>query len=90
MPELVQPNAEDPGILEIKWTWLPFNLAIDNTLMKELDQRLHQEFKGTIPNFDVLSERVIDHCCELKPHFKGLRPALEAIRKVKWDERSTE
>ena len=86
MPDLVQEVDGSPGIMEIRWTWLPFCLAMDTDLIRHLDATLSAEFQDGEINESKITQRAIEVCCEFRPHFKNLRQALEAIAEVEWSE----
>ncbi len=87
VPDLVQPTFDDASILEVKWTWLPFFLAMDAELVKNMDRKLSEEFSGQEPDLVLLNARVIDMCCEAHPTLEGLREALELLTRVSWNDK---
>jgi hypothetical protein len=84
MPSLVEKTGKGArgGIWEVKWTWMPAFLAMDQDLVALVDKRLNELFAGGDPPIPgVLESAVRDVVCKKYP-MAGLREALEAIQKV--------
>ena len=75
-------EGEKGGIWEVKWTWVPAFLAMDQELVVLVDKRLNELFAGGDPPMPgVLDSAMMTVICKKYP-MTGLREALEAIRQV--------
>ena len=84
MPSLVEKTGtgKTGGIWEVKWTWMPAFLAMDKSLVEEVDKRMNELFAGGDPPMPgVLDKAVIDTICKKYP-MQGLREAIEKIQEI--------
>ena len=60
----VHERKQGYGKWEVAWTWMPFFLAADKELIKYVDQKMTEAFKGTDSENGVtefqMHEKVID------------------------------
>jgi hypothetical protein len=82
---LVHPKKDNPDHWEVKWTWMPFFLAADTNLHKEVDHHLTTRFgKADLSHPSLpfeMHQAVIDFVVE-KYKFPGLKAYLEGIMAV--------
>ena len=95
---LVLEKKDKPGKWEVAWTWLPFFLAADKELHKEVDKEMTEFFKGTRLQGDIMgmfppsmtpilmdmTAKVIEIICKKYP-IPGLNQYLESIVHVEPD-----
>jgi hypothetical protein len=81
---LIHEKKQGHGKWEVAWTWLPYFLASDKSLVKHVDEGLNHSFKGTPVEveggstmLEQMSREVIRLILEKYP-MKGLREYLEA------------
>lgn len=82
MPALVHPKKSNPLVWEVAWTWMPYFLAADQELHRQVDQELTRLYKGDSPAPELVSRTVIRMCCERYP-YQGLQEALLALVEVR-------
>jgi len=81
---LVHERKDRPGTWEVAWTWMPFFLAADTKLVRDLDEHLGKKFRLQDTTRGVQHEMhkaVVDFIEERYP-IKGLAVFLEGIRVV--------
>jgi hypothetical protein len=76
------------GALEIRWTWLPYWLAVNPRLKTELERELHDAVllcgvTTSEPDLDAMHEWVITRLQALFPAFQGLRAYLDGISQLR-------
>lgn len=84
---LVFERKDKPGTMEVAWTWMPFFIAADNELIKDVDRKMSEMFKGSTPEKNTLK---VMHAWVIrivtdKYRIPGLKEYLYAIEKVKPD-----
>lgn len=91
---LVHKRKEDNGRWEVATTWLPFFIAADQSLLKEIDKEMTKEFKGTTwePEQEesilrTMHSRVIGLILQKYP-IKGLQEHLETLANVNPEEKA--
>ena len=73
--------------LEVRWTWLPYWLAVNPKLKAEVEREMRDAVLlggvTTSPeDLDGLHSFVRDRLCRLFPAFPGLSQYLDALRAV--------
>jgi hypothetical protein len=90
---LVHKKKQGHGKWEVAWTWLPFFLASDQSLVKKVDQALTERFKGTDLSEDGghalmhMHNTVIETILEKYP-MQGLGEYLASVKYVNPEERT--
>lgn len=75
------------GALEIRWTWLPYWLAVNPRLKTELERELHDAVllcgvTTAAHDLDAMHEWVIRRLQLLFPAFPGLQAYLDGITQL--------
>jgi len=75
------------GVLEVRWTWLPYWLAVNPKLKSEIEREMRDAvLLGGVTaedsDLDGLHIFVRDRLSGLFPAFKGLRDYLDALKAV--------
>lgn len=76
------------GVLEVRWTWLPFWLATHPALMEVVNTEMRDRvLLGGVTTSDVdidaLHDFVVARVAELFPAFDGLDKCLHALKNIK-------
>lgn len=78
--------AETDGVVEIRWTWLPFWLAMNPELVAALERDLRAHIRVGEPLTDALldswHDRVVAAIEKKFPNFTGLSAFLNALKEV--------
>lgn len=72
------------GKMEIVWTWMPYFIAVNPSLTKEVALELQDQFKGRQVNealFDEMDNALIN-ILDKKHNIEGLRSHLEALKNI--------
>jgi hypothetical protein len=79
---LVQPRKDDPKRWEVAWMWIPTFMSMNSELVKFVDQKMTEKFKGRpLDDPELPGEMhlaVIETLCEKFP-MKGLDYFLSSI-----------
>lgn len=79
---LVQPKKDEPGNYEVAWMWIPLFMTMNKEVVKYVDQKMTERFKGRqLDDPDLPAEMhtaVVDLLCEKFP-MKGLDYFLSSI-----------
>lgn len=81
---LVQ-QTEQPGVVELNYTFLPLFLGGHQSLMQEIEQELGKRFAGRLLTEEVLDEMheaVLDYLAGKYPYLEGLRDYLDGVKFV--------
>lgn len=70
--KLVHEQKDRPGRWEVAWTWLPYFLASDRALHKYVDQKMTEEFRGTVVQEEADRQRLLEQM-----HHKVIELILE-------------
>lgn len=75
------------GVLEIRWTWLPYWLAVNPKLKSELERQMRDAVvlggvTSSEADLDALHEFVCERLGSLFPSFGGLPSYLAGIQAV--------
>ena len=63
---LVHPKKMGHGKWEVAWQWLPHFLAADKDLIKSVDKKLSEEFKGTsLEDSEAVSQQMHNRLIDL-------------------------
>ena len=91
---LVHQKKEDNGRWEVATTWLPFFLAADQGLLREIDKVMTKEFKGTtwVPEqsesiLRTMHDRVVELILKKYP-ILGLREHLQTLAEIDPEKRA--
>lgn len=73
------------GALEIRWTWLPYWLAVNPKLKTLVERELHDAVllcgvTTSDRDLDAMHDWVRDRLCALFPAFQGLGAYLDGLR----------
>lgn len=75
------------GALEIRWTWLPYWIAINPVLVREVEEEVFDIVKlnaatNSDADMDALHKKVCEIIARKLPTFKGLDQFLVALSEV--------
>lgn len=75
------------GALELRWTWLPYWLAVNPKLKTLVERELHDAVllcgvTTSVADLDAMHDWVRERLCGLFPDFPGLREHLDGLRHI--------
>ena len=82
---LVHEQKKRPGKWEVSWMWLPYFLAADRELHRQIDQKMTEEFRGQEIDSGKMNDRVLELILTKYP-IPGLRRLLEGYVALEPDE----
>lgn len=74
--------VENDGVLEVRWSWLPFWIAMNPAVITSLDRFVQARIAAGVTDIPTLHADVISNLAEQFPGITGLARALDAIREV--------
>jgi hypothetical protein len=75
------------GVLEIRWTWLPFWLAVNPVMKQDLEKEIRDSVilggvGPTAPDMDALHDFVVARLQKLFPSHPGLAEYLDGVKYI--------
>jgi|GEM_PF-6268602 len=75
------------SVLEIRWTWLPYWLAVNPKLKNLVERRLRDRVvllgvTSSSEDLDAMHRYVVAALCSLFPAFPGLDTYLDALKAI--------
>ena len=75
------------GVLEVRWTWMPFWLAVNPKMKQDLEQKVHDGVlmsgvSASEADLDALHDFLIQHLQGMFPSHQGLAEYLDGLKYV--------